>query len=130
MDQFDELTWSAADKRRIARMFRHHVQTTWNPKGRIVRLNCAFQGGIRRGNLRVPEPPMCLGDLVDAHHVDYDRPFAVVWLCRTCHALVHRRKLEVRPFMVCDYTSLVANQLQPNRSRRRGISSPGEPTPF
>lgn len=26
----------------------------------------------------------------DAHHHDYDLPLEVIWLCRQCHALVHR----------------------------------------
>jgi len=27
---------------------------------------------------------------LDAHHPDYSRPLDVVWLCRQCHADVHR----------------------------------------
>jgi hypothetical protein len=122
----DDSEWTAAQKRGIARKFRHHVQARWNPKGRIVRLPCVFYGGYARGRHVFEEPPMCLGDLVDAHHVDYARPFAVVWLCRTCHALVHRRKLRVVPSMVCDYSSLVQNLHRKkaghgNRSRSREL---------
>jgi hypothetical protein len=25
----------------------------------------------------------------ETHHVDYDKPFEIVWLCRSCHRLVH-----------------------------------------
>ena len=27
---------------------------------------------------------------VFAHHIDYARPLEVVWLCRTCHVLIHK----------------------------------------
>lgn len=128
----DDSTWTPAQKRRIARAFRHHVQTKSNPKGRIVRLPCVFWGGWRSAKSgKWAQPSMCLGDFVDAHHVDYNRPFAVVWLCKTCHALVHRRKLSVLPSMVCDYSSLVANVLSPRRSSRRQDAVDGlEKPPF
>lgn len=27
---------------------------------------------------------------VDGHHNDYSKPFDVIWLCRQCHANIHR----------------------------------------
>lgn len=27
---------------------------------------------------------------VEGHHIDYHRPYAVVWLCRACHILAHK----------------------------------------
>ena len=26
---------------------------------------------------------------VVAHHIDYDKPFEVIWLCKSCHSLLH-----------------------------------------
>lgn len=28
---------------------------------------------------------------LDAHHPDYSKPLAVIWLCRRCHILLHKR---------------------------------------
>lgn len=28
--------------------------------------------------------------VVDGHHVDYSKPLEVIWLCRQCHATIHR----------------------------------------
>lgn len=42
------------------------------------------------------EPPEeCSGcgvqGVVDGHHVDYSKPLEVVWLCRQCHADIHKK---------------------------------------
>lgn len=42
-------------------------------------------GRIARGPCEV------CGDAAEAHHEDYSRPLEVRWLCRTHHAVVHRR---------------------------------------
>jgi hypothetical protein len=40
----------------------------------------------------VPEPCNVCGETesVQGHHDDYTRPLEVRWLCRRCHAAVHR----------------------------------------
>jgi hypothetical protein len=48
-----------------------------------------------RKKLRTP-PDVCSvcfsqGVSLERHHPDYDRPLEVVWLCRKCHALIHRK---------------------------------------
>lgn len=91
-------SWKAADPQRklqarIARRFRHHVRTDWNPKGRIRRESCQF----------CPDPLPA-----EAHHVNYDRPFAVVWVCADCHRSIERGELRVRPSDVWDYSSLIS----------------------
>lgn len=126
----DDATWTRPQRVRVARLFRHHVQRPGNPRGRIVRLPCTFWHGFRRGpHFVVPQPADCLGEPAAAHHVDYAHPFRVVWLCTNCHMAVHARRLRVVPSMICDYTSLVANVLQPQQARRRP-EPPLEPPPF
>ncbi len=46
---------------------------------------------IRSGQLIRPSECSQCGktERVVAHHVDYERPLDVTWLCRTCHARVH-----------------------------------------
>lgn len=109
--------WNSAERIRVERLFRGHIQSRCNPRGRIVRLPCTFWGGVR-GRWPQAQPPDCLGEPADAHHVDYDQPFRVVWLCRNCHRKVEREKLRVTPAMVCDYSSLVANIRRASPSRR------------
>lgn len=116
--------WNHETRIRAERLFRGHVQSRRNPRGRIVRLPCVFWGGVR-GRWPQAQPPDCLGEPADAHHVDYDRPFAVVWVCRNCHRKIEREKLRVTPGMVCDYTSLVANvRRESARARRESGESP------
>lgn len=48
---------------------------------------------------RAPRCQMCgRACKTDAHHADYSRPFAVIWVCRSCHAYAdaQRRKAEGR----------------------------------
>ena len=35
---------------------------------------------------------VCGKERVDAHHPDYDRSMAVVWVCRRHHSEIHRRE--------------------------------------
>lgn len=50
--------------------------------GRVVRQPCELCGEVKSV----------------AHHGDYSRPLAVVWLCYVCHAAVHNQRVIVRPF--------------------------------
>lgn len=51
-----------------------------------------FRQAVKAG--KVVRPPACefcgLIEKPHGHHLDYSQPFLVVWLCRDCHAAVHR----------------------------------------
>ena len=34
---------------------------------------------------------------VSAHHIDYGKPLAIVWLCDACHGMAHRKKHPLNP---------------------------------
>lgn len=41
----------------------------------------------------IPGPcEICGTKKVDGHHEDYNRPYDVKWLCRSCHLALHRYK--------------------------------------
>ena len=60
-----------------------------------------LEKNLARGKLRyqikigkIIRPTVCsrcneTKDPIHAHHVDYSKPFDVVWLCRQCHELEH-----------------------------------------
>lgn len=53
----------------------------------------AVRGAVQRGELSRPlrcENCKKIADRLEAHHVDYDKPLEVQWLCRRCHAGEHR----------------------------------------
>jgi hypothetical protein len=51
--------------------------------------NAILQGKITR-------PDMCMNcnaiGMVDGHHDNYDKPLEVIWLCRSCHLILHRER--------------------------------------
>jgi hypothetical protein len=51
--------------------------------------NAILQGKITR-------PDMCMNcnatGAVDGHHDDYNKPLEVMWLCRSCHLILHRER--------------------------------------
>lgn len=107
------------DRERVARLFRHHIATRWNPRGRIVRLICAF---CKPNTQETPS---------QAHHVDYARPFLVCWACERHHRAIKRKDVKVTKAKLCDYTSLVTNLLRPGASvtlRARAARKPLRPT--
>lgn len=81
------------EKIRVARRFRHHVRTKRNPRGRIRREPCQVDG--------------CGEEKSEAHHIDYSKPFVVVWLCFTHHRHVERKKLRIKKRWIWDYSSLL-----------------------
>lgn len=62
-----------------------------NPEKRAAHV--ALNNAVRDG--RVIKPTKCerceAEGVVTAHHHDYSKKLDVVWLCRTCHGLEHRK---------------------------------------
>lgn len=56
---------------------------------------------IRGGRLE-PQPCFCCGKRAQAHHPDYSAPLAVVWLCTTHHAEVHKQTRHVLREQLCE----------------------------
>lgn len=47
------------------------------------------QGVIRRGGLFRQSCTRCGSTVAEAHHLDYEKPLQVIFLCRACHQLEH-----------------------------------------
>ncbi len=45
---------------------------------------------VRRGALDRAATCACGARATDGHHKNYAQPLAVVWVCRLCHAALHR----------------------------------------
>ena len=59
------------------------------------KVNVAEQNGTL---VRPDSCELCLcTDKVEAHHVDYDRPLDVKWLCSICHERAHYAKSPLNP---------------------------------
>lgn len=91
----DSERWNDPSQIRVARRFRHHVRTTSNPRGRIHREPCF---NIRECGSTKP---------ADAHHVDYNQPFLVLWVCVNCHRKVDHNSLKFKKSDLWDYSSVV-----------------------
>ena len=62
-----------------------------NPKKR--KIHYMVNNAVRDGKLSKPDRCQKCGKTgcrIEAHHKDYDKPFEVDWLCRSCHAEWHR----------------------------------------
>ncbi len=52
---------------------------------------CAVHRAIERGELERQLCEVCKQRMGEAHHMDYDKPLEVSWLCRKCHAKSHAK---------------------------------------
>lgn len=58
-----------------------------NPQARWAHM--ALASAIKRGLIARQPCEECGAEPADGHHPDYDRPMAVVWLCRRHHRALH-----------------------------------------
>lgn len=114
-----------SDHIRVTRRFRYHVSSRYNPRGRIHRQLCVFC------------PPNEQKSLSQFHHIDYNLPFAGVWVCVSCHRKIEAGTLTIKPRMVHDYTQLVAPILNPKMMQsarkfhsRKRLAPTGTDAPF
>lgn len=49
---------------------------------------------VRRGEISKPTKCECGNLKVEGHHEDYNNPLSVIWLCRSCHADLHRNLIK------------------------------------
>lgn len=103
--------FSSPEQQRVQALFRRHVRTPCHPRGRIHREMCYWH----------PET-----ELGQAHHLDYARPFRVVWCCEKCHRDIELGWLKVPTRAIWDYTELLAPVLRPHLQgpRSRGPAAP------
>jgi ribosomal protein S27AE len=47
---------------------------------------------LRSGKLEKMPCTRCGSLTVEAHHHDYSKPLEVVWMCRRCHCLEHKKR--------------------------------------
>lgn len=90
-------SWCKGDLRRIAIAVRYRDKTIRRVAGFGVKNleNMAVAAsivGIRRASKRAYRCKPCVAcgcPKVVGHHWDYSKPFLVIWLCHSCHAVVH-----------------------------------------
>jgi hypothetical protein len=61
-----------------------------NPKARWAHV--ALHSALKRGLLQRQPCEVCGDVQTDGHHPDYDKPLAVIWLCRRHHKQAHRKR--------------------------------------
>ena len=49
---------------------------------------------IKYGKIKRPTICSCCNrkDVIHAHHEDYSKPLEIIWLCASCHRLLHKRE--------------------------------------
>ncbi|HUX39324.1 MAG TPA: hypothetical protein VMV44_15600 [Rectinemataceae bacterium] len=85
----------AEQKKRYAKRYPDRIREAckrWKDGNRDkVRVEKALRRAVARGRVKKGiECEMCRKSEVVGHHPDYDQRFVVVWLCRGCHAKVHK----------------------------------------
>jgi hypothetical protein len=58
-----------------------------NPKSYLAHLS--VQNALNLGVIERAPCSVCGADKAEAHHPDYERPYDVIWLCRTHHKALH-----------------------------------------
>lgn len=57
-----------------------------------IRAQNTLNRALKTGNIKKPKRCTNCGakKSLDAHHEDYDKPLQVIWLCKSCHKILHR----------------------------------------
>ena len=78
-------------KRRLERSAKYRK----DPKVRIKNMARWYTSHqIRAGKLDREPCALCGQEQVEAHHLDYNQPLLIVWLCPNCHRQAHLKKQE------------------------------------
>lgn len=48
---------------------------------------------IKRGKIKRNACVKCGNEQAEVHHSDYTKPLEIIWLCRKCHILIHKKIL-------------------------------------
>lgn len=96
----DRRTYQKNKAKKLATMIAYHrAEKARHP--RKYKARYAVFAALRNGHLVRPDTcSRCgAGAPLDAHHPDYTQPLAVEWVCRPCHADIHRaaRRLPDEP---------------------------------
>ena len=63
---------------------------------------------------------------IDAHHPDYSKPYDVIWLCKPCHGITHRR-IKTHRDRLSEKTSKEDATVKPHEETVRENSEEGSP---
>ena len=88
-------------------------------RARSLLSNAICEGKI----IRPKNCSLCNSDefVIEAHHPDYSKPYDVIWLCRSCHGIVHR-KIKSRADRLSEKTSKEDATVKTCEETARGIS--------
>ena len=80
----------------VARMRAHTQSYRENNRGKN-HAQQAVQYAVRVGKLKRPDKcTRCHKEgKVEAHHIDYSKQLEVIWVCRACHAFIHRKPVQL-----------------------------------
>ena len=87
--EYDRQRYRSNPARRLDIYERTKLRRAQYPEKR--RANDAAYNAVRDGRLIKPEKcSRCglRGRRIEAHHPDYSKPLAVIWVCTTCHRLI------------------------------------------
>lgn len=75
---------------------KNYVKTIWKEKkskyNKHYKAGQKVQDAIRSGKLIRPDfCSICkYNGQIEGHHIDYDKPLEVIWVCRKCHTMIHK----------------------------------------
>ena len=88
--RMDKHTVKATPEKIAQRDARNRADPVWRAKRALHQVaHRAVEKAIRNGILKRQPCAECDHQQAEAHHADYSKPLAVVWLCRSCHRRKH-----------------------------------------